>query len=130
MVAKAAIVCVVIALVETLHGILRVRFLNSRLGDHRARQISVFTGSAMILLIGWFTIPWIGPSSLWESLAVGALWLILMLTFDLGLGRLYFGFSWRRLAMDFDVRQGGFLGFGMTVLFLTPLIIATIRGLL
>lgn len=130
MVAKAAIVFVVIALVETLHGILRVRFLNSRLGDHRARQISVLTGSAMILLIGWFTIPWIGPSSLWESLAVGALWLILMLTFDLGLGRLYFGFSWRRLARDFDVRQGGFLGFGMTVLFLTPLIIATIRGLL
>jgi hypothetical protein len=32
--------------------------------------------------------------------------------------------SWERLLADFDLRKGGFLGFGMLVLFLAPLIIA------
>ncbi len=130
MVSRAVIAWVVIALAETLHGIPRVRFLNRRLGDRRARQISVFTGSVIVLLIGWFMVPWIGPGSLQQSLAVGALWVMLMLAFDLGLGRLYFRMSWQRLAADFDVRKGGLLGLGMAVLFLTPMVIAKIRGLL
>ncbi len=127
---KAAIVWVVIALAETLHGIMRVRFLNRRVGDRRARQVSVLSGSAIILVIGWFMVPWIGLGSVRQSLAVGAMWVILMLAFDFGLGRLYFRLSWQRLTADFDLRKGGFLGLGMTVLFLTPLIIGKIRGLL
>lgn len=112
---RAAIVWGVIALAETLHGILRVWFLNRRLGDRRARQVGVLTGSVIILLIGWFMVPWIGPGSLGQSLAVGAFWFILMLAFDLGLGRLYSRFSWQRLAAEFDVRKGGFLGISIRI---------------
>ena len=127
---RAVIAWGVIALAEALHGILRVQFLNRRLGDRRARQVGVLTGSVIILLIGWFMVPWVGVGSLGQSLAVGALWTMLMLAFDLGLGRFYMRFSWKRLAADFDVRKGGLLGLGMTVLLLTPLIIAKIRRLL
>lgn len=127
---KAVLAWVVIALAETLQGILRVRFLNRRLGDRRARQVGVFSGSVIILVIGWFMVPWIGPVSDRQALGVGALWVMLMLAFDLGLGRFYFGVSWQRLTADFDVRKGGFLGLGMLVLFLTPWLVATMRGLL
>lgn len=127
---KAALVWLVIAVAETLHGILRVRFLNRRLGDRLARQVGVLSGSLIILLIGWFTVPWIGPGSLGQSVAVGTLWLILMLAFELGLGRLYFRFSWDRLLAEFDIRKGGYLGLGMMVLLFTPLLIAKMRGLL
>lgn len=48
---RALIVCLVIAMAETIHGILRVRLLNRRVGDHRARQISVGTASLIILAI-------------------------------------------------------------------------------
>lgn len=129
MILRAAVVWGVIALAETLHGILRVWFLNRRLGDRRARQVSVLTGSMIVLVLGWFLVPWIGAGSIGHSLAVGGFWVILMVGFDLGLGRFCFGLSWQRLAADFDPWQGGFLGLGMTVLFFTPLIIATIRGL-
>lgn len=127
MLLRAAVVWVIIALAETLHGILRVRFLNRRLGAHRANQIGVLSGSALILAIGWLLVPWIAPGSARECLAAGAVWLCLMLVFEFGVGHWYFGRPWQRLAEEFDFRKGGFLGFGMTVLFFTPLIIARTR---
>jgi len=129
MIIKALLGWFVIALAETVHGILRVKLLNRRLGDRRARRVGVFTGSVVILAIGWFAVPWIGPSSTGEGLIVGAIWLILMLSFDIAFGRFYLHFSWKRIAADFDAREGNLLAFGMVFLFLTPLLVARLRGL-
>ena len=76
MLPKAVIVCLGIALAETGQGILRVRWLNRRVGDHRARQIGVALASGIILLIAWFTVPWIAPGSTSQALTVGGLWLV------------------------------------------------------
>lgn len=130
MLLKAIIIWGAIAAAETVHGILRIKFLNRRLGDRRARQVGVFSGSMIILLIGWLAVPWIGVRSIEESLWIGLLWLVLMLAFDLAFGRFYLRFPWKRLAADFDPRKGGFLGLGMLVLFVTPMIAAKLRGLL
>ena len=124
MILKALVVWIIIALAETLHGIIRVRYINRRLGDHRARQIGVATGSLLILVIGWLTVPWIGVRSGADCFVVGAIWVALMCSFDIGLGRFYMRSSWQRVLSDFDPRKGGFLGFGMLVLFFTPLITA------
>lgn len=129
MLVKALLAWMVIAAAETLHGILRVKLLNPRFGDRRARRIAVFSGTAVILLIGWFAVPWIGPSTPKECLLVGSLWLVLMVAFDVGIGRFVFHLPWSRIAADFDVRQGGLLGFGIAALFVTPLAVAQWRGL-
>lgn len=121
---RALIVCIVIALAETIHGILRVRLLNRRVGDHRARQISVGTASLIILAIAWLTVRWIAPASSVDALAIGALWLGAMLAFEISLGRFVFHVSWDRIFSDFDLRRGGLLGFGMLVLFFAPLLTA------
>jgi len=125
---RAIGIWLVIAAAVTVHGILRVRFLNRRFGDRRARQIGVFSGSLIILAVAWLAIPWIAVRSTADCLMVGSLWLTLMLAFDLGLGRFYFRFPWSRLLADLDPRQGGLLGFGMLVLFLSPLLTASLRN--
>jgi len=51
-----------------------------------------------------------------------------MLAFEFGLGRWYFHFTWQRLFAEFDVRKGGFLAFGMAVLFFAPTIVTTLHG--
>ncbi len=124
---KAALGWLLIAGAETLHGILRVRLLNRRIGDRRARQVGVFSGSAIILALAWWLVPWTGVRSDRDCLVVGAAWLLLMMGFDLGLGRVVFRLPWPRLMAEFDPRQGGFLAFGMLVLFCSPLIIAHVR---
>jgi len=121
---RAVIVWMAIALAETVHGILRVRLLNRRVGDHRARQIGVGTASLIILAIAWLTVPWIAPASRGDALGVGAFWLAAMLAFEIILGRLVFHATWDRIVADFDLRRGGLLGFGMLVLFFAPLLLA------
>jgi hypothetical protein len=129
MIVKTMLAWIAIAIAETLHGILRVKLLNRRLGDRPARRVGVFTGSVIILTIGWFAVPWIGPSSAEESITAGALWFALMLSFDIAFGRYYLHLSWRRIASDFDIRKGNLLGIGMVVMFCTPLIVAWLREL-
>jgi len=38
--------------VESIHGVIRRLFLEPQLGDLRARQVSVFTGAALIAFSG------------------------------------------------------------------------------
>jgi hypothetical protein len=128
MLLKALLVWLVIALAEVLHGMLRVRLLNRRVGDRTARQIAVFTGSGIILFIAWLTVPWMGVKSTADCLGVGLLWLVLMLAFEIAFGRWVFRASWKRLAADFDFRQGGLLAIGMLVLFLAPLLVRWWQG--
>jgi hypothetical protein len=128
MLLRALIVWLLIAGIEILQGILRVRLLNRRVGDHRARQIGVGTGSAAILLVAWFAVPWIGAQTLGELLGTGFLWLVLMLALDVGFGCWVFRMPWKRIAEDFDLRRGRLLAVGMLILFLAPLLVAWLRA--
>lgn len=127
MLVRAVIVWMVIAMAEVIHGILRVRLLNRRVGDHRARQIAVGTGSILILFISWFALPLIAPHSRSDALAIGTLWLVAMLTFEITLGRFIFHAPWAKITADFDLRRGGLLGFGMLILFFAPLLLSRLH---
>ncbi|MCF7688930.1 MAG: hypothetical protein K9N01_11575 [Cephaloticoccus sp.] len=127
MLLRALTIWCLIALVEVLQGVARVRLLNRRVGDHRARQIGVVTGSILILAIAWLTLPWLGATTQTELLGVGLLWMLLMLALDVAFGRWVFRFSWQRIVRDFDPRQGGWLSFGMVLLLYAPWLAAVLH---
>ena len=127
MILKAILVWVLIAAGETINGIFRVHYLSRKMGNHRARQFALISGSLVILFIGWFTVPWIGPGSYRECLLLGLIWLLLMLAYDIAFGRFVFHYSWGRIAADFNLRRGNFLAIGMLVIFLTPLLVAKLH---
>ena len=103
--------------------------LSPRVGDFRARQIGVFTGSLLILLVACLSIRWIRAGSRILFVKVGVVWLVLMIVFELAFGRLVVGASWQRLWSDFNLVEGGLLPLGLAVLALSPLIAARLRGL-
>lgn len=127
---KSVAVGLLIAAAETIQGILRVRYLNRPLGDRRARQVGVGIASVIILVVAWATVPWLGVRTILDALVTGGIWLTLMLSYDLGLGRWVFHFAWPRLWAEFDLRKGGLLGVGMLVLLLAPLLVAKLQGLI
>ena len=129
MILRAFLIWICLAGAETLHGILRVRQLNPRVGDRVARRMGVFTGSAIILAIAWFSISWIAPASSTDGLIVGATWLVLMLSYDIVLARFAFRYSYRRIAADFDIRKGNLLAIGMLFLLATPFLVGRLKGL-
>jgi hypothetical protein len=126
MIARALAVWLLMMSVETIHGVVRNRFLVPVIGDVGAGQIGVLIGSALILGIAILTIGWIRPSSERSLLAVGALWLALTLAFEFGLG-FVLGRPVAAMLADYDLSRGGLLSIGMVVLALSPWIAARIR---
>lgn len=119
--ARSLVVWLLIAMAEMVHGTLRTIFLIPFVGDLRSRQIGVLTGSLIILAIAYFTIHWIRASRKSELLAVGLLWLVLMVSFETTLGRI-FGLTWERILSDYLPSKGGFMVLGMVFLLLSPMI--------
>ena len=125
---RALALWVLIAAAEVVHGVLRAIWLVPFVGAQRSNQIGVFTGALIILLIAGRTIRWLiaayPTAGWWQLLGVGAVWTMLMLTFEWTAGHYAFGRSWEDLARDYRIAEGGLLGLGMLVLFLSPLLAA------
>jgi hypothetical protein len=119
-----------IILVEVLHGIARTMFLAPAVGDFRARQVAVFTGSFLILVVATAFIRWIRPAHDGEAVYVGLVWLVLTLVFEIAFGRYVAHAPWSRIASDYDLLHGGLLPIGMLVLTAAPLIAAKFQHVL
>jgi len=126
MIGRALVVWMLMMAIETIHGVLRNRFLVPVIGDVGSRQIGVLIGSVLILGIAILLIGWIHPTSERSLLAIGVLWLNLTLAFEFGLG-LALRRPWAAMLADYDLRRGGLLSIGMVVLALSPWIAARIR---
>ena len=119
-----------IILVEVLHGIARAMFLAPVVGDFRARQLAVFTGSLLILVVAAASIRWIRPAHAADAVCVGIVWLVLTLGFEIAFGRFVVNATWSRIASDYDLRRGGLLPIGLLVLTAAPFISARLRHVL
>jgi hypothetical protein len=125
---RALAVWLILIGVEFVHGILRTSFLVPVVGDFRARQIGVFIGSALILVVACLLVGWLRAPDTKSLLLVGVLWLVLTVAFELGFGHFVFGRSWESLGEDYNIPKGGLLPFGLVVLVFSPLIAARMRG--
>ncbi|OIQ89642.1 hypothetical protein GALL_284460 [mine drainage metagenome] len=120
--------CVVLAGVETLHGIARTVVLAPRVGKARALKLSIVSGSALAFGVCWLLVPGIGLAGLAQPFALG-LWLALfMAAFDLAMGRLLLRRSWSRALQDFNPASGNDLLFGLLLLVLSPPLVAWLRA--
>lgn len=126
---RAFAVWLVIVAVESAHGTLRELFLAPLVGEFRARQIAVFTGSLLILAVACLLVRWMRAGTTGRLLTTGFLWLFLTLLFEFGLGLFILGYSWERMASDYDLSRGGLMPFGLVLMTLAPLIAARLRGL-
>jgi len=124
--ARALAVWLMIAVTESIHGILRELLMAPMLGDALARRIAFFVACALIVFIAWLTAPWLEATSRRQQLWVGALWMALMFAFEVGLGRAQ-DMGWDRILAEYDVRRGGLMAFGMLLLLLAPMIGAGLR---
>lgn len=124
---RGLIIWAVIILAESIHGIARTLLLEPYLGDFKARQIAVFTGSAIILTIAILFVRWFRAKRASELIQVGLLWLCLTVAFEILLGRGVMKYPWERMVSDYNLFEGGLLPIGLLVLTLSPLIAAKLR---
>ena len=126
--ARAFAVWLLLITAEVVHGIVRTLVLTPVVGDFRARQLGVFTGSLLILLITALTIRWIRANRPRTLLMIGSAWVVLTVAFEISLGRMM-GYSWERLGSDYNMLEGGLLPIGFVIMATSPLIAARLRGM-
>jgi hypothetical protein len=123
---RAFVVWLILLLVESVHGVFRRLVLEPWIGDFSARQVSVFTGAALILIVSYLLIDWIRPGTARQLTLIGVMWVVLTLGFEIGVGRLV-GASWERILSDFNLLRGGLLGIGLLIMAFSPRITASLR---
>ena len=129
MVAKRGVaVWLVLISAEIVHGIARGMLLRPYVGDLRARQIGVFSGSVVFFAIALAFVRWIGAFRASQLIGVGALWVVLTAVFEVSFGRLVLGYSWERIRSDYDPSEGGLLPIGLVLLALSPYVAGKVRG--
>jgi len=97
-------------------------------GDFRVRQIGVFTGSLLILVITYVFVDWMQTRCAKSLVPVGLFWFVLTLLFEVGFGRFVAGRSWPDVVSDFDIAHGALLPFGLAVLTPAPLLASRFRN--
>ncbi len=125
---RSLVVWIVLIAAEIAHGILRAILLVPRVGEFRSNQIGIFSGSAIILAIAYFTIQWIGAKRTSELLLVGFIWLILTLAFEILFGRFVVGLSWDQILEGYNISHGGLMPVGLLLLFFSPMIAIKLRN--
>ena len=127
---RGIVVWLVFIIAESLNGTVRNLLLVPSLGDFWGHQISFFTGSIVVVAIALVFVQWLHASRVSQLLGVGLLWLLLTIAFEICLGRFILGYSWERIAADYNLLQGGLMPIGLLLLTLAPLIAAKMRGVL
>jgi hypothetical protein len=125
---KATAVWLLIVVAESFNGTIRQFFIAPAIGDWLARQIGVFAGSGLILLISWLTARWLGAKTKRDQLRIGALWVTLIVIFEIGLG-MSLGYTQERLLSDYNVARGGLMVFGLLFMLFAPMLVAKFRGM-
>ena len=119
---RSIVVWLVIIAAETVHGILRGLLLVPLVGDLPARQIGVVIGSILIFIVAFLFVRWIAAKTTSQRLAVGLLWVVLTVVFEIGLGRFVLDLPWDRIIEDYDVTRGGFMGLGLLFMAISPIL--------
>jgi hypothetical protein len=125
---RAFIAWFLIVVAESTHGTIRQLFIAPAIGDLRARQIGVVTGSAIIFAIACACIRWIGARSFGQQIRVGLLWVVLISIFEFSLG-MALGYTRERIISDYDLMNGGYMGIGLLFMLFAPALAAKARGL-
>ena len=124
--ARGLLVWLLIMTAETAHGVLRGLLLVPRVGEAAASSVGLAIGALLALLISFIAIRWTGVRGTSRLLALGAVWAVLTLAFEMAIGLLR-GLDAAQLLAALDPLSGGMVPWTLGVMLLAPLIAARLR---
>lgn len=128
LVLKILCLCVAMAAAETLHGIARNIFVVPRIGNRRAKQYSIISGTLLAFAVCYLMVPWLENSGARRLLVVGAILSLFMASFDIVLARFVAKQGWRQVLGDFNPAKGNFLTLGLILVVFIPYAVAQLKG--
>jgi hypothetical protein len=129
MIARAIVICVLLVLLAIANGAVRDALVSPRLGEQVGHVISTGILCAVILVVAWASVRWVGPFGIGACLRIGLLWSLLTLGFEFVAGHYLFGTSWASLLADYNLAKGRVWPLVIVTTTVAPLLAARGRGL-
>jgi hypothetical protein len=125
---KISCICLMLASVETLHGIARTIFVVPKIGNKRAKQYSVISGTLLAFAVCYIMVPWLDINVEYQLVLVGLVLAVFMASFDIILARFVVKLKWKSIINDFNPAKGNYLIFGMISLIIIPYAVMKLKG--
>ena len=127
---KAFAVWLLMVAAAIANGILRDNLLVNVLGREAALPVSGVLLAALVFLISYVTLPWLGKIAASSYIAVGLMWVALTLVFEFGFGHFVLGKSWQELLQVFKLAKGDLFLLVLLVSAASPYLVAKLRNLI
>jgi hypothetical protein len=95
-----------LAIVAILNGTLRVKGFSHYMSELAAHQVSTVVGLCMFGVFFWFLTGVFRLESTRQALGIGAIWLVMTISFEFVFGHFVMGHSWRKLFADYNMLEG------------------------
>ncbi len=125
---KALVLWGLILLLAIANGILREAVLIPALGGFAGLLTSGLLLSLLIFLVAVFAAPWYGRLEARMHWRIGALWLVLTLTFEFSFGRLVQHKPWHELLGAYRFSGGNIWPAVLAMVLASPRLAAWLRG--
>ena len=125
---KISSICLMLASVETLHGIARTIFIVPKIGNKRAKQYSVISGTLLAFAVCYIMVPWLDINVAYQLILIGLVLAVFMAVFDIVLARFVVKLKWESIINDFNPAKGNYLIFGLILLIIIPCVVMKIKG--
>jgi hypothetical protein len=106
MITRALLIWLLLVLIASINGFIRVAWLIPTVGDYWGHVTSCITLSALIGIITWSTIAWIAPLTATDAVQIGAVWVTMTLAFEFLAGHYLFQAPWHQLLADYNLAAG------------------------
>ncbi len=106
MIWKALLVWLGLVVLAMVNGAVRELWISPKVGVRTGRILSSVLLAALIVLVAFLTIGWIGPRTPQEAFLIGGSWMVLTIGFEFLAGRYLFGTSWEDLAANYAFWRG------------------------
>jgi hypothetical protein len=125
---KISSICLMLASVETLHGIARTIYVAPKIGNKRAKQYSIISGTFLAFAVCYIMVPWLNINVDYQLILVGLTLAVFMATFDIVLARFVVKLKWKNIIDDFNPAKGNYLIFGLILLTLIPYAVIKLKS--
>lgn len=128
LIAKSLTIWLVILVCAVANGALRESVLIPHLGKAPGFLLSGVLLSALILVITFLALPWLGVHRPAQLIGIGVFWLVLTLVFELSFGR-FQGKPWATILEAYTFKDGNIWPVVLLVTAAAPYVAARLRGL-
>jgi len=121
--------CIVLAGVETLHGIARTIWIVPKIGNKLAKRYGVISGTFLAFVVCYILVPGLNINVDHQLILLGLTLAAFMAMFDIILAKFVVKQKWRTVMSDFNPAEGNFLLLGLIVLVIIPYAVMQLKGL-